>query len=62
MLWGGVSSTNYALEYGQRAATSWRPYMAPIKIVMTFGILLMLLQTFAFFFRDLARVRGREIE
>ncbi len=61
MLWGGVSSTNYALEYGQRAATSWRPYMAPIKIVMTFGILLMLLQTVAFFFRDLARVRGRDI-
>ncbi|HRO10463.1 TRAP transporter small permease subunit [Amaricoccus sp.] len=62
MLWGGVSSTQYALEYGQRAATSWRPYMAPIKIIMTFGIFLMLLQTVAFFFRDLARVRGREIE
>ena len=36
--------------------------MAPIKIIMTFGILLMLLQTVAFFFRDLARVRGQEIE
>ena len=36
--------------------------MAPIKIVMTFGIFLMLLQTVAFFFRDLARVRGRPIE
>jgi TRAP-type mannitol/chloroaromatic compound transport system permease small subunit len=62
MLWGGISSTQYALEYGQRAATSWRPPMAPIKIVMTFGIFLMLLQTIAIFFRDLARVRGREIE
>ena len=61
MLWGGVSSTGYALEYGQRAATSWRPYMAPIKIIMTFGIFLMLLQTIAFFFRDLARLRGREL-
>jgi TRAP-type C4-dicarboxylate transport system permease small subunit len=61
MLWGGVSSSQYALEYGQRAATSWRPPMAPIKLVMTFGILLMLLQTVAFFLRDLARVRGREI-
>ena len=62
MLWGGVSSSTYALEYGQRAATSWRPYMAPIKLIMTFGILLMLLQTVAFFFRDLARVRGIELE
>lgn len=61
MLWGGVSSSQYALEYGQRAATSWRPYMAPIKLVMTFGILLMILQTIAFFFRDLATLRGREI-
>lgn len=61
LLWGGVSSTTYALEYGQRAATSWRPPMAPIKIIMTFGILLMLLQTIAFFFRDLARIRGVDI-
>jgi TRAP-type mannitol/chloroaromatic compound transport system permease small subunit len=61
MIWGGVSSSVYALEYGQRAATSWRPPMAPIKLIMTFGLILMLLQTVAFFFRDLARVRGREI-
>ncbi len=62
MIWGGVSSSVYALEYGQRAATSWRPYMAPIKLIMTFGVVLMLLQTVAFFFRDLARVRGIEFE
>lgn len=61
LLLGGVSSTAYALEYGQRAASSWRPPLAPIKIVMTLGILLMLLQAIAFFFRDLARVRGEEI-
>jgi TRAP-type C4-dicarboxylate transport system permease small subunit len=61
LLFGGVSSSLYALEYGQRAATAWRPPLAPIKIVMTFGIGLMLLQAIAFFFRDLARVRGREI-
>ncbi len=32
--------------------------MAPIKIIMTFGIILMLLQAIATFFRDLARARG----
>ena len=58
---GGISSTEYALEYNQRASSAWRPPMAPIKIIMTFGILLMLLQAVAFFFRDLARLRGREI-
>lgn len=62
MLVGGVSSTRYALEYHQTAATSWRPPMAPIKIIMTFGLFLMLLQTVACFFRDLARVRGLELK
>jgi TRAP-type mannitol/chloroaromatic compound transport system permease small subunit len=61
MLAGGISSTQYALEYGQRAATSWRPPLAPIKIVMCAGLLLMLLQAIAFFFRDLATVRGKPI-
>jgi TRAP-type mannitol/chloroaromatic compound transport system permease small subunit len=61
MLIGGVSSTQYALEYGQRAATAWRPPLAPIKILMCAGIFLMVLQAIAFFFRDLATVRGRPI-
>jgi TRAP-type mannitol/chloroaromatic compound transport system permease small subunit len=59
MLMGGISSTQYALEYGQRAATSWRPPLAPIKLLMCFGLLLMILQAVAFFFRDLATLRGR---
>jgi TRAP-type mannitol/chloroaromatic compound transport system permease small subunit len=61
MLMGGISSTQYALEYGQRAATSWRPPLAPIKLLMCFGLLLMILQAVAFFFRDLATLRGRPI-
>jgi TRAP-type mannitol/chloroaromatic compound transport system permease small subunit len=61
LLLGGISSTAYALEYGQTASSAWRPPLAPIKIIMTFGVFLMLLQAVAFFFRDLARVRGREL-
>jgi TRAP-type mannitol/chloroaromatic compound transport system permease small subunit len=61
LLMGGISSSEYALEYGQRASTAWRPPLAPIKIIMSFGIFLMVLQAIAFFFRDLARVRGQEI-
>jgi len=62
LLVGGLSSTQYALQYGERSYSSWRPYMAPIKIVMCLGILLMLLQAVSIFFKDLARVLGREIE
>ncbi len=61
LIYGGVSSTQYALEYGQRNYSAWAPYMAPIKIVMTAGIGLMLLQVIATFFRDLARARGEPL-
>ncbi len=62
LLVGGLSSTEYALEYGEKSYSSWAPYMAPIKIVMCFGILLMLLQAIAFFFKDLAATRGLTVD
>jgi len=62
LLYGGFSSTSYALQYGEESYSSWAPYMAPIKIIMTFGIVLMLLQAIAMFFRDLARARGKTID
>jgi TRAP-type mannitol/chloroaromatic compound transport system permease small subunit len=58
LLYGGFSSTGYALEYQERSFSSWEPLMSPIKIVMTFGIALMLLQAISIFFKDLARARG----
>jgi len=62
LLYGGVSSTTYALEYGEKSYSSWAPYMAPIKIIMCAGILLMLLQSVSYFFKDLARARGTTID
>ncbi|MDE3738620.1 MULTISPECIES: TRAP transporter small permease subunit [Pseudomonas] len=61
LLYGGISSTQYALEYKETSYSSWSPQMAPIKVVMTFGILLMLLQAIANFFRDLAVILGKEL-
>lgn len=61
LFYGGVSSTQYALEYGQKNYSVWAPPMAPIKIVMTFGILLMVLQVIATFFKDLAAARGEPL-
>jgi TRAP-type mannitol/chloroaromatic compound transport system permease small subunit len=61
LLVGGISSTQYAIEFGQRNYSSWAPPLAPIKIVMVIGIVLMLLQVVAVFFRDLAKARGEEI-
>lgn len=61
LLWGGIDSTLYALEVGERSRTVWRPYMAPVKIVICTGVLLMILQSFAFLIRDIATLRGEEI-
>jgi len=59
LLIGGYSGIKYAVTYGQKNYTPWAPPLAPIKITMTLGILLMLLQTLAVFFRDLAKVLGK---
>jgi TRAP-type mannitol/chloroaromatic compound transport system permease small subunit len=58
---GGWESTAYALETGQRSRSLWRPYMAPIKIIMTTAMALMLLQALAELCRDLARALGRPL-
>lgn len=61
LLFGGISSTRYALQYGEESYSSWAPPMAPIKIVMCVGITLMLLQVIATFFKEIARARGEEL-
>jgi TRAP-type mannitol/chloroaromatic compound transport system permease small subunit len=61
LLVGGISSTQYAIEFGQKNYSSWAPPLAPIKIIMAVGITMMLLQVIAVFFKDLARARGEEI-
>jgi TRAP-type mannitol/chloroaromatic compound transport system permease small subunit len=61
LLVGGISSTEYALEYQETSYSAWSPYMAPIKIVMCFGIALMLLQAIATFFKDLYAARGETL-
>ncbi len=61
LLIGAYSSIEYAVMYGQRNRTAWAPYMAPIKIIMGTGVLLMLLQVIATFFKDLATAIGEKI-
>ncbi|MBK1698117.1 TRAP transporter small permease subunit [Rhodovibrio salinarum] len=60
LLYGGLGSTMYSIEYGERGFSAWRPLMWPIKVTMCVGITLMLLQAFAMLFRDILRISGRE--
>jgi TRAP-type mannitol/chloroaromatic compound transport system permease small subunit len=61
MLVGGISSTLYAITYDQRNYSAWAPPLAPIKIVMVVGLVLIFLQATSLFVRDLARWRGRSL-
>ncbi|OIP84130.1 MAG: C4-dicarboxylate ABC transporter [Rhodobacterales bacterium CG2_30_65_12] len=60
LLWGAIDSTAYAFQYSERSPTAWRPYLSPIKMIMTIGFLLMLLQAISELFKDILRVRGLE--
>ncbi len=60
LLFGGISSTQYAIEYGQKNYSVWAPPMAPIKVIMSIGIAMMLLQIIATFFRDLEKAKGEQ--
>ncbi len=61
LLYGGLESTSYALQYGERSSTAWRPVMWPIKVTMCLSIFLMILQALSEFFKDVARIRGVSI-
>jgi len=61
LLYGAVDSTIYAFEYDERSYSSWQPYMWPIKVITCIGLVLMLLQTIAELFKDIARIKGVEI-
>ena len=62
LLIGAYSSLEYTIKTNQRLFTAWAPYVWPIKSVMLFGILLMLLQSISIFFKDLAKTLNLEIK
>ncbi len=58
---GGFDAAKDVMGHMERSATSFRPYLWPIKTIATFGIFLMLLQAIAVFFKDIATIRGEEL-
>jgi len=59
MIWGGIESTMYSFKWGgERSPTAWQPYMWPIKCLMVFALMLMLLQALSELAKDILRIRG----
>jgi len=61
-LLGGIRNVEFSLSLGQHSQTPWAPPLAPIKIIMVVGVVLILLQAIACFFRDLAIIRKKPIQ
>lgn len=61
LLYGGYSSTEYAIKYNETSYSSWAPPMAPIKVIMVIGLVLMMLQVTATFFKNVAEARGEKL-
>ncbi|MDJ1008382.1 MAG: TRAP transporter small permease subunit [Paracoccaceae bacterium] len=58
---GGPTAAAEEIGFLEQSATSWRPYLWPIKFIMVVAIFLMLLQAVSEFFKDILRLRGAEI-
>jgi TRAP-type mannitol/chloroaromatic compound transport system permease small subunit len=58
---GGISGASEVIGRLERSPTAWRPFLWPIKSVICIGIVMMILQASAEFFRDVARIRGEEL-
>jgi len=59
---GGAEAASEVLGYMERSSTVWRPVLWPVKVIMILGVTLMLLQCLAELFKDIARLRGEEID
>jgi TRAP-type mannitol/chloroaromatic compound transport system permease small subunit len=59
---GGWESTAYAIENNQHNRSLWAPPMAPIKIIMTTGVFLMLLQSLSELIKDIFRACGKSLD
>lgn len=62
LLIGAIQGIQYSWEFKQVSYSAWAPPVTPIKIIMTIGIVLMMLQVLSEFFKDLARANGEEIK
>lgn len=61
MLFGSLSSLQYAIETNERRFSIWNPSVIPIKALLTVCLVLMLLQSFALVFKHLATLRGEDL-
>jgi len=58
LLAGALSSLQYAIETNEKRFSIWNPSVIPIKALMVFCLVLMLMQSVALVFKHIAVIRG----
>ncbi|MBP9049021.1 MAG: TRAP transporter small permease subunit [Tabrizicola sp.] len=61
MLFGSISSLQYAISTNEKRFSMWNPSVIPIKALLTACLVLMLLQAFALVFKHIATLRGKPL-
>ena len=61
MLFGSISSLQYAIDTDEKRFSMWNPSVIPIKALLTACLVLMLLQAFALVFKHIATLRGKPL-
>ena len=59
LFYGSITSLEYTIQTKQKLFTAWAPYVWPIKTLMLIGILLMLLQAIAMFFKNIEKIKKK---
>jgi TRAP-type mannitol/chloroaromatic compound transport system permease small subunit len=57
----GLVTGSEEIGFMERSPTSWRPYLWPIKTIMVFGIMLMILQVLCELAKDILRLKGHDV-
>lgn len=60
-LTGGMAGVNEVTGFLERSPTAWRPHLWPIKLTMVIGIFLMLLQAISELLKDIAKIKGIDL-
>lgn len=60
LLFGSVSSLEYAIQTNEKRFSMWNPSMIPIKSLMVACVVLMCLQTVGQILKAFAKIRGQE--
>lgn len=58
LLAGAISSLQYAIQTNEKRFSIWNPSVIPIKALMVFCLVLMLMQSVALVFKHIAVIRG----